>query len=325
MLQAPDFWGRQGFLSDLLLPFSWGFAGLGRVRRLFAHPAQVGVPVLCVGNLVAGGAGKTPVVLSLAQMLRAAGHRPHILSRGYGGTAIGPLLVDPTRHKSSEVGDEPLLLAKAAPTWIGSDRVASAKAAIAEGAGILLLDDGFQNPSLHQDVAVLVVDGDYGLGNGRVIPAGPLREPVELGLARAQAIVVMGHNRTFVAPAGKIVLKARLAPCEGVPLKGKKVVAFAGIGMPQKFFATLKEAGAILVGEHRYPDHHPFRDTELATLARDAADKHAKLLTTEKDFVRLDPPWRQKIAALKVEIQWEDRSAVEALLERAIGAPRHGA
>ena len=312
-------------MSDLLLPVSWGFAGIGRIRRALKHATKVSVPVLCVGNLVAGGAGKTPVVLSLAQLLRAAGHRPHILSRGYGGTATGPLRVDPAIHKSTEVGDEPLLLAAAAPTWVGSDRVASAKTAIAAGADILLLDDGFQNPSLHQDVAVLVVDGDYGLGNGRVIPAGPLREPVEQGLARAQAIVVMGHNRTFVAPEGKTVLKARLVPCDAAPLKGKKVVAFACIGMPQKFFATLKEAGAVLVGEYRYPDHHPFRDAELATMARDAADKNAKLLTTEKDFVRLDPRWRQKIAALKVEIQWEDRSAVEALLQRAIGASRHGA
>lgn len=325
MPHAPDFWTKSGSLSDFLLPFAWGHTGIALARRMLVRSKHMRVPVLCVGNLVAGGAGKTPVVLSLVQILSAAGQVPHILSRGYGGSLPGPVLVDPDRHSAAEVGDEPLLLAQAAPTWIGRDRVASAEAAISQGASLLLLDDGFQNPSLHQDLALLVIDGEYGLGNGRVIPAGPLREPARHGLARAQAVIVMGDDKNNLPLAGKVVLTARVVPCDATPLTGKKVIAFAGIGIPQKFFATLKKAGAVLVGEHGFPDHHPYRDTELADLAREASEKRAALMTTEKDLVRLDRRWRQKITALKVAVVWDDRAALIALLERAIGAAHRGA
>jgi tetraacyldisaccharide 4'-kinase len=324
MPQAPDFWARPGLLSDLLSPLAWGHAGLSAARRALTRAKHVGVPVLCVGNLVAGGAGKTPVVLSLAQMLSGAGHRPQILSRGYGGSLAGPKRVDPALHSAAEVGDEPLLLARAAPTWIGRDRVATAAAAIAQGAELLLLDDGFQNPLLHQDLALVVVDGEYGVGNGRVIPAGPLREPARVGLARAQAVVLMGAGKNDLALAGTKTLKAKLVTRDADPLKGKRLVAFAGIGRPQKFFATLKELGAVLVAERGFPDHHRYHEAELDQLAREAANQDATLITTEKDWVRLDPRWRMRVAALKIEVQWEDRAAVLALLATVVKA-RHGA
>ena len=194
--------------------------------------------------MTAGGAGKTPVVLSLAALFRARGQQPHILSRGYGGSLKGPLRVDPARHTADEVGDEPLLLAAAAPTWIGADRVASAQAAIAAGADLLLLDDGFQNPALAYDVSLIVIDGGFGFGNGRVMPAGPLREPIARALERASAAVIVGASAHTVAFDHLPVLGARLVPLEADDLKAARVVAFAGIGRPAKFFATLRELGA---------------------------------------------------------------------------------
>lgn len=325
MPQAPDFWARPGLLSDLLLPLAWGHAGLSVARRALTRAKRVGVPVLCVGNLVAGGAGKTPVVLSLARMLSDAGYRPQILSRGYGGSLAGPKRVDPAQHSAAEVGDEPLLLARAAPTWIGRDRVATAEAAIAQSADVLLLDDGFQNPSLQQDLALVVIDGEFGFGNGRVIPAGPLREPVKAGLARAQAVIVMGAGKSDLPLAGTTMLKAKLVACDAELLKGKRLAAFAGIGRPQKFFAMLKELGAVLVAERGFPDHHRYHEAELDQLAREATSQGAALITTEKDLVRLEPRWRARVAVLKVEVAWEDRAAVLALLAGTVEAPRRGA
>jgi tetraacyldisaccharide 4'-kinase len=324
MPQAPEFWTRAGLLSDLMLPFSWAFAAGGTMRRRFAHPWRASVPVLCIGNLVAGGAGKTPVTLSLARLLHEAGKTPHILSRGYGGSCVGPLRVDPARHSAEDVGDEALLLAQAAPTWIGADRAQSAREAIAAGAELLLLDDGFQNPTLHQDFALAVIDGQYGLGNGRVIPAGPLREPAAEGLARAQAIVLIGADRTGIAArSNKPVLCARLQPREAEDLAGCKTVAFAGIGRPEKFFATLRQVGAELVSTHAFADHHAYREAELARLLDEASERRAVAITTEKDRIRLAQPWRARIRALKVEIQWEDEAAVMALLARLLSS-QHG-
>jgi len=323
MLQAPEFWTRTGLASDLLLPLAWSHAALGAARRRFAQPWHASVPVLCVGNLVAGGAGKTPVVLSLAQILRDTGKAPHILSRGYGGSLAGPVRVDPARHSADEVGDEPLLLAEAAPTWIGADRTQSARAAIAAGAELLLLDDGFQNPALHQDLALVVIDGAYGLGNGRVIPAGPLREPAAVGMARAQAVVVVGRHRADLAPQGKPVLAARLVPCAADDLKGQKLLAFAGIGRPEKFFATLRELGAEMAATRAFADHHRYDEAELTRLMAEAGRRHAQLITTEKDRVRLSPPWRERIRALKVAIEWEDRVALLRLVAPLLSAT-HG-
>jgi tetraacyldisaccharide 4'-kinase len=288
---------------------------------------RVAVPTICVGNLTAGGAGKTPVVLSLAALLSARGKRPHILSRGYGGSLKGPLQVDPAHHSAREVGDEPLLLAAAAPCWIGADRVASARAAIAAGADILLLDDGFQNPALHYDVALVVIDGGYGIGNGRVMPAGPLREPVAPALQRASAVVMIGACEKRIELGGLPILSAQLAPVEGDALKGQRVVAFAGIGRPAKFFATLTALGATLAATHDFPDHHPYSESDFVSLAADAEAENAILVTTEKDWVRLSPRWCEKIRALKVALRWDDEAARDRVLARAwesVAGTAHG-
>ena len=320
---APDFWARGGLVSDLLAPLGWAYGAASAARRAVASPLRVGVPTICVGNLTAGGAGKTPVALSLAALLRARGRNPHILSRGYGGSLRGPLQVDPARHSASEVGDEPLVLAAAAPTWIGADRIASAQAAIAAGADLLLLDDGFQNPALHYDIALIVIDAGYGIGNGRVMPAGPLREPVAPALKRASAVVLIGAKATTLDLRGVPVLAAQLAPVAGDEFRGAKVFAFAGIGRPAKFFASLRELGAEIVWTRGFPDHHPYSAGELDTLGAAAQAKNAALVTTEKDWVRLPPRWRETIRVLKVALRWDDPAALGALLAPVLEAA-HG-
>jgi tetraacyldisaccharide 4'-kinase len=316
---APEFWARPGLVSDMLAPLGWAYGAAGAARRSMTAATRVGVPTICVGNLTAGGAGKTPVVLSLAELLRTRGRRPHILSRGYGGSLTGPLQVDPARHSARDVGDEPLLLAAAAPTWIGGDRIASARAAIAAGADLLLLDDGFQNPALAYDGALIVIDAGYGIGNGRVIPAGPLREPVAAALKRASAVVLIGAKATTLDLRNVPVLAAQLTPIAGDDLTGARLFAFAGIGWPAKFFSTLRELGAELVWTRDFPDHHPYSAGELDTMAAAARAKNAALVTTEKDWVRLPPAWRERIRVLKVALRWDDAAALDHVLARAHG------
>ncbi|HUZ72783.1 MAG TPA: tetraacyldisaccharide 4'-kinase [Stellaceae bacterium] len=323
---APEFWNRPGLGAQLLEPLAWAFAAAGAARRALAHPYRAPVPVLCVGNLVAGGAGKTPVVLSLARRLTAQGARPHLLSRGYGGSEAGPLAVDPARHDAAQVGDEALLLAQVAPTWIARDRAAGARAAAAAGAGIIVMDDGFQNPSLVKDRALLVVDGGYGFGNGRVMPAGPLRERVPAALARADAVVLMGADADGVAArlGGARVLRAELVAVASTVPAGR-VVAFAGIGRPEKFFRTVAATGAIVVARHAFADHHRYGAAELERLGRDAEAAGARLVTTAKDAVRLPQAWRARVSVLEVEVRWQDDAALKALLAPVVAAAlRHG-
>jgi len=259
-------------VSSLLQPLAWFYALGAASRQRWTHPWQAPVPVICIGNLVAGGAGKTPVALSLAMRLRARGRQVHILSRGYGGSLAGPVAVDPARHSAAEVGDEPLLLAAAAPCWVARDRVAGAQAAIAAGARLLLLGDCLQNPRLAKTLSLLVVDGGYGFGNRRVLPAGPLRETLAAGLARSSAVVLMGEDTAGIAPllAGKTVLRAQLAAENEGDVAGRRLVAFAGIGRPEKFFASLASAGGRVVARHGFADHHRYRESELERLQGEA-------------------------------------------------------
>jgi tetraacyldisaccharide 4'-kinase len=318
-LLTPEFWARAGLIPDLLQPLAWAYAAAGAARHAWTDPWRAPVPVICVGNLVAGGAGKTPVAIALARRLQASGIALHLLSRGYGGSLAGPIAVDRARHDAAQVGDEALLLAAAAPAWIARDRVAGAKAAVAAGAQCLLLDDGLQNPTLAKDLALLVIDGAYGFGNRRVLPAGPLREPLDTGLARADAVVLMGEDRAGVTPllAGKTVLRARLVPENAAAFAGRTAVAFAGIGRPAKFFATLEAIGARLAARHAFPDHHPYRAAELQRLLADAEAAHAVLVTTAKDAVRLPVEWRSHVEVLRVTAQFDDPTAVDRLLDQA--------
>ncbi|GAB5470497.1 MAG: tetraacyldisaccharide 4'-kinase [Rhodospirillales bacterium] len=325
-MRAPDFWRHHGLLANLLAPAACLYAlGAARRQRL-AQPQELPVPLICVGNPVAGGAGKTPVALSLAGRLIAQGRRPVFLTRGYGGGRAGPTTVDPAQHDAEAVGDEPLLLAALAPTVVARDRPAGAQAALAAGAEVIVMDDGFQNPSLRKDLSLLVVDAAYGLGNRRVLPAGPLREPLSAALARADALVPL-RGEEPVGDLGALgdlpQLGARLRPGRG-GLAGRRLLAFAGIGRPEKFFATLESLGAILVARLAFADHRRYRPRELADLRRRAAALEADLITTEKDLMRLSPPDRQGIETLPVTVVWDDPEAVDRLLQTLWEEPRRG-
>ena len=317
-MRAPDFWskGNAGLISAALLPVAWVYGLAARVRYLTVRPWRAPVPVLCVGNLVAGGAGKTPVALSLGARLLERGVAVHFLTRGYGGRNAGPLRVDSDRHGAREVGDEALLLVRCAPTWVARDRVAGARAAVAAGAAAIIMDDGFQNPSLEKDVSLVVVDGTYGFGNRRLMPAGPLRETVAAGLARAQGVVVIGADETGVNQSTPRVLRARSVPGpEAATLSGKAVIAFAGIGNPEKFFDTLRSVGCRVAAAHAFPDHHPFTAAEIDRLCRQAGDLGAVPVTTAKDAVRLASNAENDIQVLTITLEWEDEAVLDTILQ----------
>jgi tetraacyldisaccharide 4'-kinase len=323
-VRAPEFWAHQGLVPTLLAPIAALYEAAVAARHRLARPFRAPVPVICIGNLVAGGAGKTPVALSLAALLSERGHRPHIVLRGYGGRLAGPVRVDPALHGSDDVGDEALLLARAAPCFVSHDRVAGARAAIAAGAELVLLDDGFQNPSLIKDLSVVVVDGAYGFGNGRVMPAGPLRETVGRGLGRAQAVVIIGDDRrgSETAVAGSVpVLHAALVPQNAGEFAGRKVLAFAGIGRPAKFYTTLQALGAEIVERRDFPDHHRYRADEVSSLIAAARAHGAVAVTTAKDRVRLPDDLRDGIGVLEVAIAWREPDALIELLARSVLSP----
>lgn len=322
-MNAPDFWrdGR-GPWPRLLYPFSCLYALGGRLRQMTGRPASPGVPVICIGNLTAGGAGKTPVAIAVARYLRAAGRTPHFLCHGYGGRLEGPMPVDGRVHGANEVGDEARLLAREAPAWIARDRVAGAREAVGAGADVVVMDDGFQDPALAKTVSLLVFDGHTGLGNGLVIPAGPLRESLGDGLARADAAVVMGDDASGMAALLRArapalsVLRAHLAPtAEAARLKGVRVFGFAGIGLPEKFRTTLTEIGAVVAGFRAFADHHPYTARDVAGLRRSAAAAGARLVTTAKDAMRLSEAMLAEIEVVEVEAVFEDGAA----LARALG------
>jgi tetraacyldisaccharide 4'-kinase len=327
-VKTPAFWYRPpGLASTLLAPLGALYGLAGRRRLAGTVPRRVGVPVACVGNLVAGGAGKTPVGLALIAALQARGITVHALTRGHGGREAGPLAVDPSRHAAADVGDEALLLAGAAPCWVARDRLAGAECAVAVGARAIVMDDGFQNPALHKDLALIVADGAVGFGNGRLVPAGPLRERVADGLARADALVILGEDCHGLAAlaGGRPVLSARLEPnpAAAAQLAGRDVLAFAGIGRPEKFFATLEALDARVVGRVPFADHHPYRPAEVAALIDRASALGAVPVTTAKDAVRLPPDLRAKVAVLPVSVRWADERALSKLLTSVLlkGSP----
>lgn len=313
-MRAPDFWQRDGVLPRLLWPASLVYAA-ATARRVRRTGWTAPVPVICCGGVTAGGAGKTPLALDLGSRLIRRGAAVAFLSRGYGGRMAGAVRVgaDP-----EQTGDEPLLLAELAPTFVGADRVRAARAAIAAGAQVLVMDDGLQNPGLHKTFSVLTVDADTGFGNRRVIPAGPLRETVDAAVRRCQAIVLIGARGAPAPknlPAGLPALRARLVPDPVTELEGSRVVAFAGIARPEKFFATVRELGAEPVACRGFADHHRYRAAELAELRGQATRAGAVLVTTAKDAVRLPPDFRPHVAVIRVRLEWDDPSAPDRLLQ----------
>ncbi|MBV8914641.1 MAG: tetraacyldisaccharide 4'-kinase [Acetobacteraceae bacterium] len=313
-MRPPSFWERDGVLPRALAPVA-AVVAAATARRVARPGWHAPVPVLCCGNAGLGGAGKTTVVLDLARRLKRRGVDVHCLTRGYGGRVRGVMRVRPDLHPADLVGDEPLLLAALAPTWAGADRVAAARAAVEAGAGLLLMDDGLQNGTLAKNASLLVIDGATGFGNGRVVPAGPLREAAAAAAARCRAGILIGadeHGARAALPSLPL-LEARLVPDRR--LDAVRAFAFSGIGRPAKFHATLRDAGADVVGAAAFPDHHRFSDRELGRVLSEAARLHATPITTPKDAVRLPSSVRAQVDVLGVGLRWCDEAALEGLLQ----------
>jgi tetraacyldisaccharide 4'-kinase len=326
-MREPGFWHRpSSWKSHLLRPLAALYGAVAE-RRLRRQGFDAGIPVFCVGNYHVGGAGKTPAVLALAKILRALGETPVVLSRGYGGRLSGPVMVDPARHLASDVGDEPLMMSLAVPVAVARNRIDGVALAKSQRASVILMDDGFQNPSVAKDASLIVIDSESGLGNGRVLPAGPLRAPLKPQLARTDALVVVGDGSASaelaaaVTAKGRQVFAAHLKPDvkSVAALSGKRLLAFAGIGDPGRFFRTLRASGLEVVRERAFADHHVFSESDLDTLLADARRDQLALVTTEKDFARLrgaaqPPAFGSEIVVLPVTLEFADAAGLRKFL-----------
>ncbi len=315
-MRAPEFWMRDTpagrIYAALLSPLAAVYGASIRVRKTRAGPYRANARVICVGNLTVGGSGKTPVAIALAKLLETRG-KVVFVSRGYGGRLQGPVAVDPSIHRARDVGDEPLLLARHASTIVARKRNEAARMADATGADFIVMDDGFQNFTVAKDISLIVIDAEAGFGNGKIIPAGPLREPVHAGLRRADAVVLTGGGTPAIPSFGGPIFRMSLLPEIPGLLRGRAIMAFAGIGRPAKFFAMLAHYGANLIGTASFSDHHMFTQREIAALRRRAEGAAALLVTTEKDYLRLDGAQRRGITAVPVSAIFDDSRGIEAL------------
>jgi tetraacyldisaccharide 4'-kinase len=330
-MREPAFWHRPSSWISLLLSPLGALYGLVAGWRLQRVGVDAGIPVLCVGNYHVGGAGKTPMVLALAKLLRDLGETPVVLSRGYGGRLRGPLKVDPGRHIAEDVGDEPLMLAQTVPVVVARERLNGIALARSQGASVILMDDGFQNPAVAKDASLIVIDSDRGLGNGRVLPAGPLRAPLSPQLERTDALIVVGQGtaaeavKAEIAARDRPVLSASLRADTGsvASLRGKRVLAFAGIGDPNRFFRALRAAGIEVAAERAFPDHHRFSQGEVESLIAQAKGEALTLVTTEKDLARLRtaeglPCWAQDVVPFKVTLEFDSAAKLRRFVSERL-------
>ena len=326
-MREPAFWYRPPSLISLLLSPLGAVYGAIAGRRLQRKGFDAGIPVICVGNYHLGGAGKTPTVRALVKVLRDLGEAPVVLSRGYGGRLRGPVMVDPDRHLAGDVGDEPLMLAESVAVAVSRDRIDGLALAKSQGATVIVMDDGFQNPAIAKDLSLVVIDAHRGLGNTRVFPAGPLRAPLPPQIDRTDALIVIGEGSaagavaTLVAAQDKPVLTARLTADDATvsSLRGRRVLAFAGIGDPDRFFRTLRACGIEVVGEQAFADHHPFTQGEIESLVGKAKRDGLTVVTTEKDLARLGlganlPPWAHGIVPFPVKLEFDSLPALRKLV-----------
>ena len=317
--RAPSFWQDMDSLwAKALSPLSCLYLAGHRVHQTFMTPYTSRLPVICIGNAIVGGSGKTPAVIALIHLLRETGmaRHPVILTRGYGGSLKGPTYVDHEKHSYKDVGDEALLLACHAPVIVCADRGAGARLAELGEADILILDDGLQNNTLQKTLSLLVVDADYGFGNGKVLPAGPLREPLEDAMAKAAAVICVNGFMPLDKPQFESLIMA-------MPLEKRPFVAFAGIGQPEKFRRTLEQQGIDLAGWHAFADHHPYKEAELNKLLQESEKKGAQLITTEKDYIRLPESFQNKVRTLPIEMIFPGKDRLAAFLSEQLNASRH--
>jgi tetraacyldisaccharide 4'-kinase len=334
-MREPAFWWRDAsWQSSLLAPLGTIYGWMS-ARRMVKPGARANIPVICVGNYHVGGAGKTPTVIALVAMLMRMGEKPFVLSRGYGGSLSGPVLVDPDVHNASDVGDEPLLLSEHAPVVVARDRAAGADAAQAGGATVIVMDDGFQNPSLEKDLSIIVIDANRGTGNGAVFPAGPLRAPLPVQFPRTDILLIIGEGNAADAVASEVCARGRHMsgahitpePDAVASLAGKRVLAFAGIGDPERFFRTLRTAQIDVISTRAFADHHPYSRAEIDDLKTEAREKRLTLVTTEKDRMRLQNlkgGGELQMATLPITLEIQDSAVFFDLVQRALIRRRSG-
>lgn len=305
-MKTPSFWyTSNGFLSSLLSPIGWLYGKSGKLLRTLKKTHRFPIPIISIGNIICGGSGKTPTAIALAHLFQQKNIKVHFITRGYGGTLQGPVEVS-LSHSPKDVGDEPLLLARHAPTWVAKNRPLGVQKAIESGAHLIILDDGHQTASLHKDVSFVVMNTLQGVGNGRVIPAGPLRETLKEGLQRADALIEIGEGNTS---SELPLFKAHIIP-QPISFSLNHVVAFCGLGFPQKFYKTLEDLGLTLTATKNFPDHYSYTENDLLDLQSLAKAHHALLITTRKDWIKIPPSWQKYLHVLDIEIQFEDPEGI---------------
>lgn len=303
-MKTPKYWQSNSFISKLLTPLGYIYGTLTALRIKLKKPKKAEIPVICIGNITAGGTGKTPVSISVAKLLSGEMFHPYFVSRGYGGK-LQNVIVNNKKHTARDVGDEPLLLSAQAPVVVNADRYKAAQTATEQGADVVIMDDGFQNPGLHKDLSFLVFDGHYGIGNGKIIPAGPLRETLENGIKRADAVIILGKDKHNLAQRCGLPVFFGHTEAAQTTINNQDVIAFAGIGHPQKFYHTLKQQGFNVVKTVDFPDHHFYTREELDAIVKEAQKLNAQIYTTGKDFVKIPPLYSQDINVLEIAVVWD--------------------
>ncbi len=320
-MKTPEFWQKNKGWSEILFPFSALYYLSVLARGKLARPKKADIPVICVGNVVAGGAGKTPVAIEVGKILKEQGVSFAFISRGYGGLLDGPVEVNPDEHTAEEVGDEPLLLARTAPCIVSKNRLAGINKAAENGAKLAILDDGLQNPSVIKDFSLLVIDGLYGIGNGYLLPAGPLRDKLDNTLRKSDMAVLVGEDKHNIIPEIEPhlpVLRATIQPSGNINPHGRKFIAFAGIGYPEKFFNTLENNSFRIMETRKFADHHNYNENDIKNLLKKAEKIDAELITTEKDLTRIPPEYHSKIITLPIEIIFEDEGKLIDALQKTL-------
>lgn len=317
-MKTPKYWQSNSFISRILAPLGWVYGALTQARLKIIKPKKVEIPVICVGNITAGGTGKTPVSISIAKLLGIEMYHPYFVTRGYGGQ-LQNVIVNNKKHTAAEVGDEPLLLSQQAPVVVNANRYAGAELAIKNGADVIVMDDGFQNPTLHKNLSFLVFDGTYGIGNGKIIPAGPLRETFCNGVKRADALVILGKDKHNLAEkSGLPVFYGHTEAVQTSNIENHNVVAFAGIGHPQKFYHTLCQQGFNVVETIDFPDHHFYSREELDEILEKAQILNAEVYTTSKDYVKIPHLLQKEIKVLEIAVVWDNPEQLTEFIRKKI-------